>query len=396
METSGRGKKLDDFLILSTLGEGFTGKVRLGRHTKTGALFALKTLDYSLVKPEDRLDILNSLKKEAVILRELDHPHLVHFHGFEPNGTFVSRKGSRIVSYVVLEFAPKGEIFDVIAKSGPLSAQVARHYLLQLISALEYLAGRGIAHRDIKPENLLLDAQLNLKLVDFGFSTRLTPNRKNATYLGTKGYMSPELLAECPYDAIKSDIFAVGIVLFIFVMGYPPFLSAENTDPRYLMYVRDPALFWKSHEKRVGHALDSDFVQLFQGMTHPDPSLRLGFTQIRESQWLKKAYSPSSALEEMIVVHQRCQEAMSVECPDAEAQDEVEGTRASRELSSSVFRSIKITEESETPSSCFLIKTTDILGSLEEVRRQAEESELLFESSEGGVIARFKNSSTGS
>lgn len=158
METRDAVKKLDDYIIISTLGEGYTGEVKLGRHCKTGGLFALKTLDYSRVKPEDRLEILNSLKKEAAILRQLNHPHLIRFFGFEPNGTYTSRRQSRVVSYVVLEFAEKGEIFDVIAKTGPLSAPVARHYLLQLISALEYLATKGIAHRDIKPENLLLDA----------------------------------------------------------------------------------------------------------------------------------------------------------------------------------------------------------------------------------------------
>lgn len=93
---------------------------------------------------------------------------------------------------------------------------------------------KGVCHRDIKLENLLLDINFNLQVTDFGFSTYLNPEGKLFDCKGTPGYMAPELFLNKGYDGTKTDVFALGIVLFALLLGRPPFHIADpNNDEFY-------------------------------------------------------------------------------------------------------------------------------------------------------------------
>lgn len=206
--------------------------------------------------------------------------------------------------------------------------------------------------------------------------------------------MSPELLAEQPYDAVKSDIFAVGIVLFIFVMGYPPFLTARHSDPRYLMYIRERSQFWRNHQRRVQRELDPNLMALFEGMTHPDPQNRFGFAEIRASAWLAALPSPEQALDEMSAAHQKCREAIELERQEEEGEAEGEAemaveTRSGAFSTPRLFEKVIIKDESEVPQSCFLIRSQNIVAALEEVKRRAEEGDMVFEERKGQALVRF-------
>lgn len=100
------------------------------------------------------------------------------------------------ILFIIMDFAQEGEIFDIISNTGPFSEEIARHYFIQIIAALNYMHNSvGICHRDLKPENILMDSNYNLKIADFGFAVPLegkNGNGKLRSYKGTLGYMPPE------------------------------------------------------------------------------------------------------------------------------------------------------------------------------------------------------------
>ena len=122
---------------------------------------------------------------------------------------------------LVLEYAPGGELFDILYYTSALKEVVARTYFKQIINGLEACHNANVVHRDLKPQNLLLDSKFNLKIIDFGLSKIIRTDADaimKTTYVGTRGYQAPELLLNQKYDA-KCDIFSVGVILFILMAG---------------------------------------------------------------------------------------------------------------------------------------------------------------------------------
>ena len=122
---------------------------------------------------------------------------------------------------LVLEYAPGGELFDVLYYTSSLKEVVARTYFKQIINGLEACHNANVVHRDLKPQNLLLDSKYNLKITDFGLSKIIQSDADavmKTTYVGTRGYQAPELLLNQKYD-LKCDIFSVGVILFILMAG---------------------------------------------------------------------------------------------------------------------------------------------------------------------------------
>lgn len=138
-------------------------------------------------------------------------------------------------SFLVLGYAENGELFDFIsAPSKPFSEQLARTYFVQLVNAIDYCHERGIVHRDLKLENLLLDHKFNLKIADWGFSTKVKRGEKLDRILGTETYMAPEMLKRERYYGEQVDVFACGVILFCMIAGFPPYYKKANKiDPYY-------------------------------------------------------------------------------------------------------------------------------------------------------------------
>jgi len=101
-----------------------------------------------------------------------------------------------------------------------------RYFMKQMIDALSYLHKNGIVHQDLKTENILIDSDLNLKVADFGFACNKSINQLHC-FKGTKTYMAPEIKERKTYDGTKTDIFSLGMILFIIVTGTLPFLEAS-------------------------------------------------------------------------------------------------------------------------------------------------------------------------
>jgi len=190
---------------------------------------------------------------------------------------------------LVLEYAPGGELFDILYYTSALAENVARTYFKQIINGLEACHNANVVHRDLKPQNLLLDAKYNLKITDFGLSKIIQSDADSimkTTYVGTRGYQAPELLLNQKYD-LKCDIFSVGVILFILLAGYPPFEQAARTDKWFKPLSKGKYdKFWRAHQKsqivKIPAAKD-----LLTRMLCPDPAQRIDMNGIKNHEWFK-------------------------------------------------------------------------------------------------------------
>jgi len=201
---------------------------------------------------------------------------------------------NKMVSYIVMESAQGGELFDFIASSGTFTEAEARYFFKQFMSGLDYCHSNQVAHRDLKPENLLLDKEFNLKIADFGFAAP-TDGKDGQGYLhtklGTLNYMAPEIHLEAPYQGKQVDIFAAAIILFILVAKHPPFTHAKVTDPYYKCIAGNRAdIFWTTHSRnKPGGAgfFSPEFQELVTCMLQVEPSHRPSMAEIMAHAWMK-------------------------------------------------------------------------------------------------------------
>lgn len=140
----------------------------------------------------------DSFFSEVNCLKELEHPNVIKLKDFCERASIETKNKNPIeISYMALEYGKRGEIFNWVTKTGMFSEPESRFFFHQLVNVLGYLHKKGYYHRDIKPENMVLDENLTLKLVDFGFATKEKTCVKSK---GTTQYLAPEILAKKTYN----------------------------------------------------------------------------------------------------------------------------------------------------------------------------------------------------
>ena len=123
------------------------------------------------------------------------------------------------------QYASGGELIEYIASRGNLAEKEARKFFRQIISAIDHCHLANVVHRDLKLENLLLNSEKNILLSDFGLGRTFRDDLEEymKTFCGTPNYAAVELISGIPYVGVKSDIWAMGVVLYLMVTGKPPF-----------------------------------------------------------------------------------------------------------------------------------------------------------------------------
>ncbi|XP_050463296.1 MAP/microtubule affinity-regulating kinase 3-like [Cataglyphis hispanica] len=250
--------------IEGTIGKGNFAVVKLARHRITKTEVAIKIID------KTQLDSTNLEKvyREVEIMKQLEHPHIVKLYQVMETKNMI---------YMVCEYASKGEIFDYIARYGRMGEPRARATFAQILSAVEYCHVTGVAHRDLKAENLLLDAQMNVKIADFGFSNRFAPGERLSTWCGSPPYAAPEVFRGKHYAGPEIDVWSLGVVLYVLVCGALPF------DGSTLQSLRDRVL---SGRFRIPYFMTTDCESLIRKMLVLEPSKRYTIPQIKRHRWM--------------------------------------------------------------------------------------------------------------
>jgi eukaryotic-like serine/threonine-protein kinase len=214
-------RQIGPFELHEKLGVGGMGIVYRAKYLKNGAFVAVKVLSPDLMADEK---IAVRFGREMQILKKLQHPHIVKYYGGSTSG---------VTKYYAMEMVKGGSLEQMLKKRGPLDWELAVEYAIQIAKALEHAHAHGVVHRDLKPANLLITKQ-GLKLTDFGIardtqSTALTAAGKT---LGTMAYMAPEQISGKYPIGAKTDLYALGCVIFEMLTGRTVFVS--ETQPEML------------------------------------------------------------------------------------------------------------------------------------------------------------------
>ncbi|CAH4034650.1 unnamed protein product [Pieris brassicae] len=250
--------------IERTIGKGNFAVVKLARHRITKTEVAIKIIDKSQLDASN----LQKVYREVDIMKRLDHPHIIKLYQVMETKNMI---------YIVSEYASKGEIFDYIARYGRMAEQAARRKFWQILSAVEYCHERRIVHRDLKAENLLLDANMNIKIADFGFSNYYAQGELLATWCGSPPYAAPEVFEGKRYTGPEIDIWSLGVVLYVLVCGALPF------DGSTLQSLRDRVL---SGRFRIPYFMSEECESLIRKMLVLEPMKRYTIEQIKKHRWM--------------------------------------------------------------------------------------------------------------
>uniref|UniRef100_A0A5F9DRD5 non-specific serine/threonine protein kinase n=1 Tax=Oryctolagus cuniculus TaxID=9986 RepID=A0A5F9DRD5_RABIT len=207
---------IDDFEIGRPLGKGKFGNVYLAREKKSHFIVALKVLFKSQIEKEG---VEHQLRREIEIQAHLQHPNILRLYNY-----FYDRR--RI--YLILEYAPRGELYKELQKSRTFDEQRTATIMEELADALRYCHEKKVIHRDIKPENLLLGLQGELKIADFGWSVH-APSLRRKTMCGTLDYLPPEMIEGRTHNE-KVDLWCIGVLCYELLVGNPPFESASHNE----------------------------------------------------------------------------------------------------------------------------------------------------------------------
>ncbi|KAF8955294.1 kinase-like protein [Flammula alnicola] len=252
------------------LGKGKFGRVYMVRtKAEPKYILALKTLYKSEIVQSK---VEKQIRREIEIQQNLRHPNILRLYGY-----FHDEK--RI--FLMLEFAAKGELYKQLSKVHRFSERRSSRYIDQMADALVYLHSKHVIHRDIKPENLLLGINGELKIGDFGWSVHAPGNRR-MTLCGTLDYLPPEMV-EGKEHTEKVDYWALGVLTYEFVCGFPPFEDRNSVNNTYRRIAKVDLKF---EDKEV--RLSEEVKDLITRLLRYDPQKRMPLTEVQKHPWIVK------------------------------------------------------------------------------------------------------------
>ncbi|XP_023198847.1 calcium/calmodulin-dependent protein kinase type II subunit beta isoform X37 [Xiphophorus maculatus] len=208
----------DEYQLYEELGKGAFSVVRRCVKLSTGQEYAAKIINTKKLSARDH----QKLEREARICRLLKHPNIVRLHDS------ISEEGFH---YLLFDLVTGGELFEDIVAREYYSEADASHCIHQILESVHHIHQHDIVHRDLKPENLLLASKCKnaaVKLADFGLAIEVQGDQQAwFGFAGTPGYLSPEVLRKEAYGK-PVDIWACGVILYILLVGYPPFWDEDQ------------------------------------------------------------------------------------------------------------------------------------------------------------------------
>jgi len=264
------GTKLGIFTIIRQIGTGGMSEVYLVKDN-LDRLFALKTMSSKLsYDPSFR----QRFEQEARIMASLSHPNIVQLHSyFEEDGKYC----------LVMEYVEGQSLKELSRKIGPIPEKRALKILRQMAEALSYAHRRGIIHRDVKPSNILLDANDNVKVMDFGIA-RMTEGpglTQTGSQMGTLVYMSPEQIRDSKNVDEKTDVYSLGVSFYEMLTGKPPYNESDSND----FEIRESIVYKELPDPRkVYPHIGEHSMRLLDGFTRKNKEERLSLSEFLAGQ----------------------------------------------------------------------------------------------------------------
>ncbi|XP_062926531.1 serine/threonine-protein kinase ULK3 [Mobula hypostoma] len=254
--------KLQEFILTEKLGSGSYATVyKAYRKVNNREVVAIKCVSKKSLNKAS----VENLLTEIEILKTVKHPHIVQLKDFQWDGENI---------YLIMEYCAGGDLSHFIRSRRALPEHVARRFLQQLASALQYLHQRNISHLDLKPQNVLLSSRTcpHLKLADFGFAQHMSPWDEKHVLRGSPLYMAPEMVCQQQYDA-RVDLWSVGVILYEALFGQPPFASKSFTE------LESKIRSNKAVELPPGARVSPDCRDLLLRLLERDPEQRMMFEE---------------------------------------------------------------------------------------------------------------------
>mmetsp|Transcript_25256 Transcript_25256/g.39417 ORF Transcript_25256/g.39417 Transcript_25256/m.39417 type:complete len:391 (-) Transcript_25256:178-1350(-) len=263
----------NDFVVdqHNQVGEGSFAAVCMGRRISTGEQLAVKVINKKNVPEEMR----HLIEDEFSLIRKLNHRNVISVEHAKEDDKNI---------YIFMPYFGGGDLHSFIDNYDYLAEKVAFKIFYQLVDAVDHCHLNDIIHRDIKLENMLMDnaKDMNITLIDFGFSVVRKPTDPLLDdFPGSPAYAAPELMQAIPYPGYSSDIWAMGVVLYICVTGEYPFWS-DNRREMYEQIIKMPLDF-------TPYPYVSPLCRdLLEGMLNKDWRQRPTMDQIRTHPWFQK------------------------------------------------------------------------------------------------------------
>ncbi|KAH9307810.1 hypothetical protein KI387_035721, partial [Taxus chinensis] len=275
-EDSNGNKMINEYVRECRIGTGSYGKVVLHRNTKDGKLYALKVLHkyrLSKVRVAPTETALTDVLREVEIMKKVEHPNIVNLIEVidDPNTDQLC---------MVLEYVEGRWIFQGSGPAGGIGEDIARRYFRDILQGLIYLHSCNIVHGDIKPENLLVTSDGRVKICDFSVSRMFKGNNDELRRSpGTPVFTAPECCLGVTYHGKTADVWALGVTLYLMVLGHYPFIGHTLQDI-YDKIVRDP-LFLPEN-------MNPELTNLLEGLLCKDPNQRMNLDAAARHQWVVK------------------------------------------------------------------------------------------------------------
>ncbi|KAL3882370.1 hypothetical protein ACJMK2_028722 [Sinanodonta woodiana] len=270
-------KKVGNYLLGKTLGEGSFAKVKEAIHIPTGEKVAVKIVDKKRAKDDSYLR--KNLRREGKILQIIRHPHIIQLlEIMETENSY----------YLVTELCTEGDMVDYISQRKMLPEDEVRKYIRQIVLAIDYIHRLSILHRDLKIENLLLDSNQDIKIIDFGLSNSIkTVHTKNGrkvqdfcvTQCGSPAYAAPELLGRRKYGP-QIDVWSIGVNMYAMLAGNLPFtVEPFNIKTLYSKMVN-------GQMNPLPERISKECRDLLKKFLTPDPDRRIKLEEAIRHAWL--------------------------------------------------------------------------------------------------------------
>ncbi|XP_041034124.1 serine/threonine-protein kinase ULK3 isoform X1 [Carcharodon carcharias] len=269
--------KLEEFILTEKLGSGTYATVyKAYRKVNSREVVAIKCVSKKSLNKAS----VENLLTEIEILKTVRHPHIVQLKDFQWDNVNI---------YLIMEFCAGGDLSHFIRSRRMLPEQVARRFLQQLASALQYLHQRNISHLDLKPQNILLSSLTtpHLKLADFGFAQHMSPWDEKYVLRGSPLYMAPEMVCRQQYDA-RVDLWSVGVILYEALFGRPPFASKSFTE------LEEKIRSDKAIKLPPGARVSGDCRDLLLRLLERDPERRIIFEEFFTHPFVDLDHMPNS------------------------------------------------------------------------------------------------------